>query len=146
MNENIVPFKSCSKAVLLILGIVLMGWGMLFSMLLILNGAWPVSIFLGIEYVLIIYLIRIYLRENNIKEEIKIDNEVVSIKKFKGNKLLHTSKYGTYWSKVFFTRFKNKSKLYIRESNKETEVATFLHADLKESLYKRISRQINIYP
>jgi len=57
---------------------------------------------------------------------------------------LHSSKFSTYWSKVFFTKFKNKSKLSIRESDKETEVATFLHAELKESLYYKIKKQINL--
>jgi len=47
--------------------------------------------------------------------------------------------------KFFFTKFKNTSKLSIRESDKETEVATFLHADLKEGLYLRIKKQLNLY-
>ena len=67
------------------------------------------------------------------------------LKKYKGDKLLHSYKFNTYWSKVFFTKFKNNSKLSIRESNKETEVATFLHADLKESLYLKIKRQLSYY-
>ena len=65
--------------------------------------------------------------------------------RYKGDKLLHSSKFSTYWSKVFFTKFKNTSKLSIRESDKETEVATFLHADLKESLYLKIKRQLSHY-
>ena len=76
---------------------------------------------------------------------INIDQKEISIKKYKGDKLLHSSKFSTYWSKVFFTKFKNTSKLSIRESDKETEVATFLHADLKESLYLRIKRQLSYY-
>ena len=46
---------------------------------------------------------------------------------------------------MLFTKFKNTSKLLIRESDKEIEVATFLHADLKEGLYLRIKKQLNFY-
>ena len=145
MNENIIPYQSCSKSVFIILGIVLMGWCSLFSIFLIMQGAWPVSIFLGIEYLVIFYLIRLYFKEKNIKDEINIDQKEISIKKFKGDKLLHSSKFSTYWSKVFFTKFKNTSKLLIKESGKETEVANFLHADLKESLYLKIKRQLSYY-
>ena len=144
MNENIRPYQSCSKTVFLILGIVFISWISLFSIFLILQGAWPVSIFLGLEYLIIFYLIRLYFKEKNIKDEINIDQKEISIKKYKGDKLLHSSKFSTYWSKVFFTKFKNKSKLSIRESDKETEVATFLHAELKESLYYKIKKQINL--
>ena len=142
LNENIKPYQSCSKSVFLILGIIFISWISLFSIFLIIQGAWPVSIFLGLEYLIVFYLIRLYFREKNIKDEINIDQKEISIKKYKGDKLLHSSKFSTYWSKVFFTKFKNKSKLSIRESNKETEVATFLHSDLKEKLYFRIRERL----
>ena len=145
MNENVIPYQSCSKSVFLILGIIFIAWITLFSIFLIIQGAWPVSIFLGVEYLVIFYLVRLYFRDKNIKDEIKIDQREISIKKFKGDKLLVSSKFNTYWSKVFFTKFKNQSKLLIKQSNKETEVATFLHADLKESLYLKIKRQLSYY-
>ena len=145
MNENITPYQSCSKSIFLILGIILMGWSGLFSVFLISQGAWPVSIFLGVEYLLIVYLIKLYFKEKNIKDEISINAKEISIKKFKGDKLLDSSTFNTYWSKIFFTKHKNNSKLSIRESNKETEVASFLHADLKEGLYLRIKRQLTYY-
>ena len=143
MTEKIKPYQSCSKSVFLILGIIFISWISLFSIFLIIQGAWPVSIFLGLEYLVIFYLIRLYFKEKNIKDEINIDQKEISIKKYKGDKLLHSSKYSTYWSKVFFTKFKNKSKLSIRESDKETEVASFLHSELKEKLYFRLREKLS---
>ena len=145
MQEKIIPYQSSSKLVFIILGIVLLGWSILFSVFLITQGAWPVSLFLGIEYLLIVYLIRLYFKEKNINDQISINEKEISIKKFKGDKLFYSSKFSTYWSKVFFTKQKNKSKLLIRESDKETEVASFLHAELKESLYNRITKQMSLF-
>ena len=145
MKEKIIPYQSSSKLVFIILGIILLGWSILFSVFLIAQGAWPVSLFLGIEYLLIVYLIRLYFKEKNINDQISIDEKEISIKKYKGGKLFYSSKFNTYWSKVFFTKIKNKSKLSIRESNKETEVASFLHADLKEKLHIRIQNEVSEY-
>ena len=145
MKEKIIPYQSSSKLVFIILGIVLMLWSIVFSLFLIAQGAWPVSIFLGAEYLVIVFLIRKYFKEKNINDQININEKEISIKKFKGDKLFYSSEFSTYWSKVFFTKQKNKSKLLIRESDKETEVASFLHTDLKESLYKKISSQIKFY-
>ena len=145
MKEKIAPYQSSSKSVFIILGIILMIWSVLFSLFLIAQGAWPVSIFLGAEYLVIVFLIRIYFKENNINDQISIDESQISIKKFKGDKIFYSSKFSTYWSKVFFTKQKNKSKLLIRESDKETEVASFLHAEIKESLYNKITKQINLF-
>ena len=145
MKEKIIPYQSSSKSVFLILGIILMIWIVLFSIFLISQGAWPVTLFLGAEYLILIFLIRFYYKKNNINDQISINKNEISIKKFKVDKLFYSSKFNTYWSKVFFTRLKNKSKLSIRESDKEIEIAPFLHAELKESLYKRISNQIKFY-
>ncbi len=145
MKEKIIPYQSSSKSVFLILGIILMIWIVLFSIFLISQGAWPVTLFLGAEYLILIFLIRLYFKKNNISDQISINKNEISIKKFKVDKLFYSSKFNTYWSKVFFTRLKNKSKLSIRESDKEIEIAPFLHAELKESLYKRISNQIKFY-
>ena len=145
MKEKIIPYQSSSKSVFIILGIILMLWSILFSLFLIAQGAWPVSIFLGAEYVVIVFLIRKYFKEKNINDQISINDKEISIKKFKGDKLFYSSKFSTYWSKVIFTKQKNKSKLSIRESDKETEVASFLHAELKESLYNRITNQIILF-
>ena len=143
LNEKIRPYQSCSKSVFLVLGIIFISWISLFSIFLIVQGAWPVSIFLGLEYLIIFYLIRLYFKEKNIKDEININQKEISIRKYKGDKLLHSSKFSTYWSKVFFTKLKKKSKLSIKESNKETEVATFLHSELKEKLYFRIREKLS---
>ena len=135
MKEKIIPYQSSTKSIFIILGIILMLWSILFSLFLIAQGAWPVSIFLGAEYLVIVFLIRKYFKEKNINDQISINEKEISIKKFKGDKLFYSSTFSTYWSKVIFTKQKNKSKLSIRESNKQTEVASFLHAELKEPLY-----------
>ena len=145
MKEKIIPYQSSSKLVFIILGVILMFWSVLFSLFLVAQGAWPVSIFLGAEYLVIVFLIRIYFKEKNINDQISIDEKEISIKKFKGDKLFYSSKFNTYWSKVFFTKQKNKSKLSIRESDKETEIASFLHLELKKDLYQRINKKVNLY-
>ena len=83
MNENIRPYQSCSKSVFLVLGIIFISWISLFSIFLIVQGAWPVSIFLGLEYLVIFYLIRLYFKEKNIKDEININQKEISIKNIK---------------------------------------------------------------
>ena len=145
MKEKIIPYQSSTKSIFIILGIILMLWSIVFSLFLITQGAWPVSIFLGAEYLVIVFLIQKYFKAKNINDQVDINEKKISIKKFKGDKLFYSSEFSTYWSKVFFTKQKNKSKLLIRESNKETEVAYFLHAELKESLYNRITKQMSLF-
>lgn len=146
MKEKIIPYQSCSKLVFLILGLILIIWSILFSIFLIFQGAWPVTIFLGVEYLIICYLIKFYFKEKNIKDEININEKEISIKKFKGDRIVKTILFNTYWARVLFNKDENKSKLIIKQSSKQIEIANFLHTDLKESLYYKIKKQINLYP
>tara|TARA_B110000196_G_C21014227_1_gene599473 strand:+ start:476 stop:916 length:441 start_codon:yes stop_codon:yes gene_type:complete len=142
MNEKIIPYQSCTKSVFLILGLILISWSILFSIFLIAQGAWPISIFLCAEYLVIVYLVKLYFKEKNIKDEININEQEILIKKYKEDKVIYSLKFNIYWTKVVFSEFKNKSKLLIRESNKESEVASFLHSDLKKVLYFKIKNKL----
>ena len=145
LNLKVYPNKSLTLLTLIVFFLIFFVISFFAALYFLFLGAWPVSIFLGVEYLLIVYLIKLYFKEKNIKDEISINEKEISVKKFKGDKLLKTSTFNTYWSKIFFTKHKNQSKLSIRESDKETEVASFLHADLKEGLYLRIKRQLTYY-
>ena len=140
MKEKIIPYQSCSKSLFIFLGIILVLWSVLFSLILISYGAWPITIFLGAEYFLLVYLVRMYFKNKNISENITIDEDVIKIEKLKQDRISKTSIFKTYWSKIYFTKQKNKSLLTIRESNKEIEVGSFLHTDIKESLYLKLKR------
>ena len=140
MKEKIIPYQSCSKSLFIFLGILLVLWSVLFSLILISYGAWPITIFLGAEYFLLVYLVRLYFKNKNISENITIDADVIKIEKLKQDRISKTSIFKTYWSKIYFTKQKNRSLLTIRESNKEIEVGSFLHTDIKESLYLKLKR------
>ena len=140
IKEKIIPYQSCSKSLFIFLGILLVLWSVLFSLILISYGAWPITIFLGAEYLLLVYLVRMYFKNKNIAENITIDADVIKIEKLKQDRISKTSIFKTYWSKIYFIKQKNKSLLTIRESNKEIEVGSFLHADIKESLYLKLKK------
>ena len=140
MKEKIIPYQSCSKSIFIFLGIILIIWSSIFSLILISHGAWPITIFLGAEYFLLVYLVRIYFREKDVAEKIIINNEKIKIEKIKKNKILNTINFNTYWSKINFHKYKNKSSLTIKQSSKETELGHFLHTDLKEDLYLKLKK------
>lgn len=142
MKEIIRPHESCSKSVFILLGIFLLLWGIFFSFFLIFQGAWPVSLFLGIEYILIVFLIKTYFKKRNINDQIIINEEEINIKKYQDGKLSNDFKFNVYWAKILFTKFRNNSKLLIRESGKEAEVASFLHTKLKQDLYLRMKNSL----
>ena len=142
MKEKIIPYQSCSKSLFIFLGILLVLWSVLFSLILISYGAWPITIFLGAEYFLLVYLVKMYFKNKNIAENITIDADIIKIEKLEQGKISKTSIFKTYWSKINFYKHKNVSSLTIRQSSQEEEIATFLHSDLKEKFYYKIKNYL----
>ncbi len=142
IKEKIIPYQSCSRLLFIFLGIILILWGTVFSLILVSYGAWPITIFLGAEYLLLVYLVRMYFREKNIVENIIISSDEIKIEKLKKNKIFKIINFKTYWSKISFYKNKNKSSLKIKQSSKEEELAEFLHSDLKEKLYLKIKKHL----
>ena len=140
MKEKIIPYQSCSKSLFVFLGIIMIIWSSIFSLILISYGAWPITVFLGAEYLVLFYLVRLYFKEKNIGENISINSDEVRIDKFKNNKVFSTVNFKTHWSRINFYKYKNKSSLTIKQSSKEVEVCSFLHADLKERLYLKLKK------
>ena len=140
MKEKLIPNESCSKSLFILLGIILVLWGLVFSFILISFGAWPITIFLGAEYLVLFYLIRLYFNEKNIGENITINSDEIKIEKIKKNKIFQTTKFDTYWSKINFYKYKNQSSLTIKQSSRKIEVGSFLHSDLKEKLYLKLKK------
>lgn len=140
MREKLTPYQSCSKSIFILLGFILILWGSVFSFILISFGAWPVTIFLGAEYLILFYLVRLYFKEKNIEENITISSDEIKIEKIRKNKIFKTSIFNTYWSKINFYKYKNKSSLIIKQSSKQIELGSFLHTDLKESLYLKLKK------
>ncbi len=140
MKEKLIPHESCSKSLFILLGIILVLWGLVFSFILISFGAWPITIFLGAEYLVLFYLIRLYFNEKNIGENITINSDEIKIEKIKKNKIFQTTKFDTYWSKINFYKYKNQSSLTIKQSSRKIEVGSFLHSDLKEKLYFKLKK------
>ena len=145
LNKNINTNNFNAILSLLIIFIILksippiLSW---FSLILISYGAWPITIFLGAEYFLLVYLVRMYFKNKNIAENITIDADVIKIEKLKQDKISKTSIFKTYWSKINFYKHKNTSFLTIRQSSQEEEIGTFLHSDLKEKLYYKIKNYL----
>jgi uncharacterized membrane protein len=139
-RENLIfyPFNSLNKTSLIIIGFIFFSFFAVFSFLWFYIGAWPISIFMGLEYVVLSYLIFLFFKKRKIKENIKIDDKKITYKFYKNKNLKKEEVFNLYWTKIIFWKEDNKSKLILIESGKRLEIGKFLHSDVKESAYKKI--------
>ena len=137
------PYNSLSKNSFFIISSIVFLFFITFSILWLSIGAWPITIFMGVEYILLVYLLWLYLINRKIKEKIQIDDQNIIYEYYERKKLTKNLKFSSYWAKITFWKQDNNSRLVLKESNKKLEIGTFAHLSMKESVYKKISQYLS---
>lgn len=133
------PYNSLEKTSLYVIGIFIFIFFLIFSILCLYIGAWPISVFMGIEYLLLCFLLFIFYQKRKIREDIEISYNKINYKFYKNKKLYTHLVFSSYWSKIRFWKKDNESQLILLESNKRLEIAKFMHSKPKENIYKKIN-------
>ena len=151
MNKNkeikiiISPYNSLGKNSFFIISFIIFLFFIFFSMLWFSIGAWPITIFMGAEYIALSTLVFIFYKKRKIKEHIKIDSKRVTYNFYEENKLKTNMSFSSYWVKIIFWKEENHSKLILSESGKKIELGKFLHSDIKEKIYVKLNNFLKIH-
>ena len=139
---EIAPYNSLNKNSLYIIGAIIFFLFLSFSFLWITIGAWPITLFMGFEYIILIYLISLYYKKRKVKEDIKINDKSITYEFYEKSKLKKKIKFSSYWAKISFWKKDNISKLLISESGKKLELGKYLNSKPKEEIYKKLNHQL----
>ena len=136
---TISPHNSLNKNSLIIISSVIILIFIIASIIWLKIDAWPITIFMGLEYIFFCVLLFWFYKKRNVRESIKINSNNISYKFYNNKKLKKNVNFTTYWAKIKFFKKDNKSKLTIRQSDKELEIGTFLSTKPKEDLYNKLN-------
>ena len=135
---SISPHNNLGKISLYFITFIILLLFILFFFFLINMGAWPISIFMGIEYFILCVLVVCFYKKRKIQEKIEIDDKNISYKLYQEGKLRKQIYFSRYWSKINFWKKDNKSCLTLSQSGKNLELCVFLDIDSKEVIFKKI--------
>ena len=145
MEISIYPHNSLSKNSLYLIGFIIFSIFVFFSFIWLSIGAWPITIFMGLEYVVLSTLVFFFFKKRKIKENIKINEKNISYKFYEQEKLKKHINFNTYWSKIDFWKRDNKSKLIVSESGKKIEIGKIIDTKSKERIYFKLNKYFKNY-
>ena len=143
LKLSLTPYNSLSKNSFYIISALIFSLVVAFSILWLSMGAWPITIFLGVEYIILCFLITKFYKGRKIKEDIYIDDEKIVYKIYQQKNLEHKIKFNPYWTKIIFWKKDNKSKLLLTESGKKVEIGRLVHTKTKEDLYQKLNNYLS---
>ena len=90
---SISPHNNLSKYSVCCIGLIIFSIFVIFSYVWIAIGAWPITVFMGLEYIGLTTLIIWFYKKRKIKEYIKIDDNQITYKLFHEKKIKKTCKF-----------------------------------------------------
>ncbi len=105
------------------------------------TGAWPIGLFLGLDFLLLYGAFWLNYRSARAREEVTVSRTSLSIRKFTpaGRMTEHTFK--TLWARFFVQRHEEFgiTSMMVSGEGRGTEVGSFLNPDDRESFAKALT-------
>lgn len=132
---ELVPHRSLGRTgfrvVLALSALVLIGYGLFFMV----SGAWPVGLFLGLDFLLLYGAFRLNYRAAKAREEVEVSRTNLSIRKFAPSGKMVEHRFNPFWAKFHVRRHEEFGilSMAVAGQGRSTDVGGFLNPDDRES-------------
>ena len=129
------PYRSLGPrgfvAVMLLMGVFCLFYGGLFAA----KGAWPIGLFLGADFVLVLGAFWLNYRSGRIREQVVVSRADVSIRKVSPSGRVVETRFNPFWVRFLVRRLQGVGirSMHLRGEGRETEVGSFLSQEDRES-------------
>jgi len=114
------------------------GFCLIYGMLFVLKGAWPIGLFLAADFLLVYFAFRLNYRSARVREEVTVSRTGVLIRKFSASGRMVEHRFNPLWCRFFVRRHKEIGITSMRVSGegRATDIGTFLNPEDRESFAK----------
>jgi uncharacterized membrane protein len=141
---ELTPYRSLGKAgfriVLALSGAVSLFYGLFFMV----SGAWPIGLFLGLDFVALYVALKLSYRSGRQREEVTVSRSNVSIRKFSPAGRMVEHRFNPFWARFRVSRHEEFgiTSMYVSGEGRGTDVGSFLNPDDRESFAKAFRRAL----
>lgn len=132
---ELVPHRSLGRkgfrVLLALSGAVCLFYGVFFSV----TGAWPIGLFLGLDFLLLYVAFRVNYRAARVREEVMVSRTSLSIRKFSPAGRMVEHRFNPFWARFRVDRHEEMGilSMHVSGEGRVTDVGSFLNPDDRES-------------
>lgn len=138
---ELVPYRSLGRkgfrVVLLITGVICLAHAVIF----VISGAWPIGIFMGLDFVLIYGAFWLNYRSGKAREEVTVSRTRLSIRKFAPSGRMVEHRFNPFWARFRVRRHEEIGivSMHVSGEGRRTDIGSFLNPDDRESFAKAMT-------
>lgn len=135
---ELVPHRSLGRkgfrVLLALSGAVCLFYGVFFTV----TGAWPIGLFLGLDFLLLYVAFRVNYRAAKMREEVMVSRTSLSIRKFSPAGRMVEHRFNPFWARFRVHRHDEIGilSMHVLGEGRMTDVGSFLNPDDRESFAK----------
>lgn len=135
---ELVPYRSLGRkgfrVLLALSGAVCCLYGIFFMV----TGAWPIGVFLGVDFLLLYLAFRSNYRAAKAREEVTVSRTSLSIRKFSPAGRMVEHRFNPFWARFNVKRHEELGilSMHVAGEGRVTDIGSFLNPDDRESFAK----------
>lgn len=135
---ELTPYRSLGrtgfKLVLMLSGAVCAFYGIFFTV----TGAWPIGLFLGADFLLLYFALKLSYRSGRQREEVSVSPTDVLIRKFSPTGRMIEHHFNPFWARFRVNRHEEFgiTSMHVTGEGRDTDIGSFLNPDDRESFAK----------
>lgn len=137
-SAELTPYRSLGrtgfKLVLMLSGTVCAFYGIFFTV----TGAWPIGLFLGADFLLLYFALKLSYRSGRQREEVRVSPTDVLIRKFSPTGRMVEHHFNPFWARFRVKRHEEFgiTSMHVTGEGRDTDIGSFLNPDDRESFAK----------
>ncbi len=149
-SYTLYPNRSISVKGFILVGSILVVYSLIASFWFWAQGAWPVALFFGVEYALLLWFLVRHFRRRDLRETVSLENGRLIIRDYgRGDRAGHEWVFQPEWTRVELKDDPfHQNRLYIFSKNQGVRIGDFLspweRAEFASVLRKSLCRKMNI--
>lgn len=111
---------------------------LLYGLLFVVSGAWPVGLFFGLDFLALYVAFRFNYRSGLAREQVTVTRSDLSIRKISPAGLAVEHRFNPFWARFGVSRHEEFgiTAMHVSGEGKRTDVGSFLNPDDRESFAK----------
>ncbi|MGW9229518.1 DUF2244 domain-containing protein [Pseudorhizobium sp. NPDC055634] len=135
---ELTPHRSLGRKGFHVLLILTGGICFVHGVFFLVTGAWPIGIFLGIDFIALYVAFMMSYRSGRAREEVTVTRTRLSIRKFSPTGRMVEHRFNPFWARFGVNRHDEFgiTSMYVTGEGHRTDIGSFLNPDDRESFAK----------
>jgi uncharacterized membrane protein len=134
-SAELFPYRSLGRRGFSVMLLLMGGFSLFYGGFFVAKGAWPIGLFLGATFLLVLGAFWLNYRSGRVREQVVVSRSDVSVRKVSPSGRVVEVRFNPFWVRFLVRRLKGVGirSMHVEGEGRNTEIGAFLSQEDRES-------------